>query len=219
MPPPTSSAAFGVDWNSGNLVQEIIPEFQGRWKDEVTFAHLLTHTSGLPVDHDETEYVTGSWGEALGRALGAELQTRPGTAAQYSLSMAWKLLAEAVYRISGKRLGDVLQESVFEPLDLKDCYLGVPNGLFDAYAAKLRGFFYTEFPTVSPVAFLVTREVLTKEQPGMGAVGPAAGLGRVLESLLGAGGRTQLMTPTMRAAMLSKRRRGLSGPRIWRGGL
>src|SRR4029453_8640511 len=29
-------------------VQKWLPEFAGRWKERVTWRHLLTHTSGLP---------------------------------------------------------------------------------------------------------------------------------------------------------------------------
>src|SRR5690606_14521068 len=62
-------------------VRRHLPEFEGRWKDDVTWRHLLTHSSGLP----PAAAIRGTTeSERRRRMLRTLLLTRPGERVEYS---------------------------------------------------------------------------------------------------------------------------------------
>ena len=88
--------------------------------EAITIRHLLTHTSGLvreapgfdvnklqpDIDVIKTAYPTA-------------LASAPGDKYQYS-NLGYFVLAEVIYRVSGKPWGDFLGERVFTPLGMTD---------------------------------------------------------------------------------------------------
>ena len=107
---------------------------------EITFRHLLTHTSGLDyTDIGSTKVAAiytkhhipsglGYFGDNLlerMKALGKlPLSFQPGTKWQYGLNT--DLLGCLIEVISGMNLEDFFRKNIFEPLGMKDTYFNVP---------------------------------------------------------------------------------------------
>ncbi|MFW0792342.1 serine hydrolase domain-containing protein [Gordonia sp. CPCC 205515] len=94
-------------------------------KSDITTRQLLTHTAGfgydffnetynqLATDHGQPSIVTSSMA-----SLKTPLLFDPGTAWEYGTNLDWAgLVVEA---ITGRRLGDVMQENVLGPLGMAD---------------------------------------------------------------------------------------------------
>jgi len=114
--------AFALD----EPVAVFLPEFGRNGKEEVTFRHLLTHTSGLPEQvegKDELRARQGSMEEFLERIYGAPLRFRPGTGWSYS-NCGFAVLARVVEGIESAPFGEILRRRVLEPLKMNDSALG-----------------------------------------------------------------------------------------------
>src|SRR5262249_27564569 len=103
---------------------------------EITIQDLLRHTSGIvygftPREDMKEAYKKGGvdWynvtpAEQIERLAKAPLAHQPGTTWEYSLSTA--VLGRVVEAVSGKPLGQFLQERVFGPLKMTDTAFLVP---------------------------------------------------------------------------------------------
>jgi len=118
-------------------VQKFLPEFVGEGKDEVTIAHLLTHTSGLRDDDVYQQFQAGEdrrricakparlsyvpyggewWWDAL---LKAPLAWPAGKEMSYAGSN-YKLLGAVVKAVSGQSIGVFAKHNLIDPLGMKD---------------------------------------------------------------------------------------------------
>jgi len=109
-------------------------------KGEITFRHLLTHTSGLDYTDIGSSKIAAIYARhhipsGLGyfdtdllermKALGKlPLSFDPGTKWQYGLNT--DLLGCLIEVISGMNLEDFLRKNLFDPLGMKDTYFNVP---------------------------------------------------------------------------------------------
>lgn len=103
-------------------VSRYLPEFQGGWRDEVTIRHLLTHTSGLRPDLDQTLPDGKPWSgydTAMKLAFAEEPRNRPGTMFRYS-DINFELLGEIVQRVSHQSLGGFVVQKIYGPLGMND---------------------------------------------------------------------------------------------------
>ncbi|MBC5824784.1 MAG: beta-lactamase family protein [Candidatus Eremiobacteraeota bacterium] len=105
--------AFALD----DPVVSVMPEFGGldARRADVTFRHLLSHTSGLPAHvsfRDEATYEA-----VLDRVCSIPLANAPGREVVYS-DLGFMLAGEAVARFSGLSLASAIQSYVTQPLDL-----------------------------------------------------------------------------------------------------
>ena len=106
------------------------PEFASRVpaKAAVTIRHVLSHRGGFPLGPD---WLTTRWfGDraALRRAMEeVPLAFVPGEKNAYHPLNFGHVLNELVERIDGRDCGAFLREEVFEPLGLRDLYLGLPD--------------------------------------------------------------------------------------------
>ncbi len=104
-------------------VLEFLPEL-GRFGDEITVRHLLTHTGGLPDYYDALEEVStdsmpgteeameflAGWGEPLFPAGDRYEYSNPG----------YEMLALVVERVSGQRFGRFVADNIFAPLGMNE---------------------------------------------------------------------------------------------------
>lgn len=90
-------------------------------KQPVTFRHLLTHVSGMPVDFGPFAL----WGDAnppsLNEYLKASLKvTAPPLQKEVYSNMAYSLIGYLVEKLSGKNFKQYVRDNVFAPLDMRD---------------------------------------------------------------------------------------------------
>lgn len=108
-------------------VADIIPEFKGGFKEQVTIFHLLTHTAGAPpVFLPIEESLMGNHQAAFEASCRMGLTSVPGQKVEYSSTWGHVMLGEVLRRVDGgkRRLRDIFQEELFGPLKMKDTALG-----------------------------------------------------------------------------------------------
>ncbi|WP_170004315.1 serine hydrolase domain-containing protein [Pseudopontixanthobacter vadosimaris] len=149
-------------------IAKVLPEFAGlgvynggggdvpfaptRSAGPITFAHLLTHMSGLTYGFQNRTSVDAAYREAnldlASRSLTSDeyarrvaeipLEFAPGTSWNYSIST--DVLGIAVERLSGMALGDYFEQHIFAPLGMADTAFRVADGaaerLVDAYVFR-----------------------------------------------------------------------------------
>ncbi|MCB9663708.1 MAG: beta-lactamase family protein [Alphaproteobacteria bacterium] len=111
-------------------IRALLPEYPAPQGDQVTVAHLLTHTSGIPsfnalpgfADRAGQEV---SREEAVAFFAAEPLLFEPGTAWAYSNS-GYFLLGVIAERVTGTPFEQLLQERVIAPAGLQDTRLGDP---------------------------------------------------------------------------------------------
>ncbi|MHB1313497.1 MAG: serine hydrolase domain-containing protein [Gemmatimonadaceae bacterium] len=113
-------------------VADILPGFEGRWKDEVTVRLLLTHRGGLPAGRDLWR-IAKSPEEARRAVIDTPLAYRPGKYFEYS-DLGADLLGMVVEAVAGKPLDVFLHERVFEPLGMNDTFFLPPDSVVDRVA-------------------------------------------------------------------------------------
>ncbi len=136
---PMSAAALMTlyDQNKFRLddpVRRFIPEFTGHERDKVTVRQLLTHVSGLPDQLPENQMLRrrhAELSEFVERAIRTPLLFVPGSQYRYS-SMGILLASELVHRISGQAFVEFMDETVFQPLEMKHSALGLGRLKLDA---------------------------------------------------------------------------------------
>ena len=136
-------------------ISNYIPEFKNMKavngdsvKQEITFRHLLTHTSGLsyafmgPQDTYDL-YIQnniyggfgktqGTIGETVKRLASLPLINQPGEKLQYGMSA--DVLGYLIEIISRKTLSEYFRQKIFEPLDMSDTYFFLPTNKEDRLA-------------------------------------------------------------------------------------
>jgi CubicO group peptidase (beta-lactamase class C family) len=103
-------------------VSDYLPDFR-KDANKITVRHLLSHTSGLPggagsLDGREMrDPVTRA--ELMKPSAENQLEFEPGTKMRYG-GASYVVLAMIVEKIAGKPYGEVLRETIFEPLGMRD---------------------------------------------------------------------------------------------------
>lgn len=94
-------------------IQTILPEFVGRWKDEVTVFHLLTQTVDFGLRLSQLKNLTpdGIW-HAI---LECDLVVKPGTTYSYTNSTS-VVLGKVVEKATGLTLSELAEKILFRPL-------------------------------------------------------------------------------------------------------
>ena len=114
-------------------IKDVLPEFGIKGKQNITVAHVLTHTTGL-----NTEIPFGLPMENLANieAIVAALSNErilfmPGSMVTYNPVMAHALVAAMVQRRDEKQrpFREILAQDVFAPLGMQDTALGLPERL------------------------------------------------------------------------------------------
>lgn len=110
-------AKIGLD----DTVAKFLPDSPASWKD-VTIRHLLTHTSGIEDYTDippffEQIRLEATPDELLKPVKERPLLFKPGTQWRYSNSNYY-LLGQAIEKVSGKKYEELLNERIFQPLEM-----------------------------------------------------------------------------------------------------
>jgi CubicO group peptidase (beta-lactamase class C family) len=116
-----------------------LPQFRRDTAEKVTIHHLLTHTSGLP-DYSDAP---GFWNQLMRHSMTPEFvldslssgdrDFEPGTEYRYN-NGGYYILSLIVEHVTGKRLGDVLQERIFGPLGMRSSGLDYPEMILEKRA-------------------------------------------------------------------------------------
>src|SRR5690606_38405024 len=128
---PITAIAVAQQWERGRLdldepVATYLPDFAQGGKERVTVRHLLTHTGGFP--KAPIGFAHNDWDTIIAGICAAPLEPGwvVGETAGYHPATSWFILGELVQRVADEPLSDYVRRRVFEPLDMGDCYLGVP---------------------------------------------------------------------------------------------
>jgi len=214
---PVAAVAVGQLWERGRLelddpVAAHVPEFAQNGKEGITLRHLLTHTGGIRLL--EVGWPGKSWGEIIARICAMKPEPRwvPGQKAGYHLASSWFLLGEVIRRVDGRPFELYVREEIFGPLDMRDCWIGIPADCWAAYRAedRIAPMWNTEKAPPEPYGW-DTEERSTRPHPGGNGYGPLHELGRFYEMLLARGsfeGRRLLLPQTVEL-FTSRQREGM----------
>jgi CubicO group peptidase (beta-lactamase class C family) len=148
-------------------VQKYLPEWVGKYKEQVSVRMLLTHCAGLP-SHLELWKLTDSAADAMKLVFLTELERPPHTQAVYS-DLGILLLGEIIRRISGgQTVEQFCKTNLFEPLGMRYTGFCPPRDELVPCAAP------TEF--CSWRERLLRAEVHDENASFLGGVAPHAGL-------------------------------------------
>jgi len=119
-------------------VADLIPEFGARGKANVTVAHLLTHTGGVPslLPAMLAPEQTGNLEAVVAATCASLLESLPGTRVTYSIVVGHAVLAELVRRADGGKrpYRQIIAEDLFQPLGMQHTSLGVRPDLAERLA-------------------------------------------------------------------------------------
>ena len=175
---PVAAVACGILMDRGLLdlhrpVAELIPDFAQRGKAAITPFHLLTHTAGIR--GGTLGWRAMSWEEAIGRVCETKPEPRwvPGMKAGYHVDNAWYMLGELVRVLDGRGYSDFVREEIFLPLEMPNCWVGMPDQTFETYGDQIAWIYDCEgeAPEISDV--LCRPEAVTGCRPGGSGRGPA----------------------------------------------
>jgi len=98
-------------------VRTYLPEFKGKWKDEVTIFHLLTHTVDFGLTLSRLKKKKAE--EIIHTILEGDLVRRPGTTYAYTNSTSI-ILGFLIEKATGKKLDYLARIKLFNPLEMRD---------------------------------------------------------------------------------------------------
>lgn len=169
--------------SSGNTEYSLVPAAK-----PITVQDLLRHTSGIGypeitsnpnikkaytdaglyvqggTDYDQRRVTPQAMISGIAKA---PLNSQPGTNWEYGMSV--DLLGRVVEIVSGKRLGDFLQERLFNPLQMKDTSFSVPSDK----ASRIAEPFTTDPFTKTTIKLLDVTINPNNDSGGAGAAGTA----------------------------------------------
>jgi CubicO group peptidase (beta-lactamase class C family) len=114
--------------NTSDRIVKYVPEYGTNGKETTTVEHLLIHTAGIPTAPGSFK----DWGDhkrRLERFAQWKPVNTPGEKFFYHIHANYWPIAEAIERITGKRLGDFVRERIAEPLGLPDLRIGLPPAI------------------------------------------------------------------------------------------
>ena len=111
-----------------------LPEFDRADKKAITVRELLTHTSGLPAWRPLYILADGDRDGAVSAIANLNLEYKPGTRVVYS-DLGFIVLGLLLERLTSKRLAELAQSEVFQPLNLKRTFFNPETAMQNGIAA------------------------------------------------------------------------------------
>ncbi|MEM6454993.1 MAG: serine hydrolase domain-containing protein [Acidobacteriota bacterium] len=217
---PITAVAIGQLWERGLLalddpIAKHLPAFGAEGKERITIRHALTHTSGIRMLN--LPWTKASWDDVIAQICRTRPEPRwiPGVHAGYHLGSSWFILGALVHRLDGRPFPQYVREAMFEPLGMRDAWIGMPADRHAAYGDRLAVTYNTE-PAVEGSGPAQMRNWhraphVTACAPGGNGYGPLRELGRFYE-MLRAGGTldgARILQPQTVEAMTVAHRVGL----------
>ncbi len=224
MTKPAVAVSVARLWERGDIrlddpVVRYVPEFGAHGKDRITIRHLLTHTGGFRAGDQVRSAAPDPeawWDEVVAGICAVEPEPgwEPGRQAGYHLGCGMTMLGEIVRRVDGRHFSRFVREEVFEPLEMVDCWVGMPADCAAAYAAagRLGTMHDTSGGDATPRTELDAVEALTRCSPGGGGRGPMRQLARLYEMLRQHGEQqdgARVLTPQTVEALTARHRVGM----------
>jgi len=105
------------------------PEFGRRGKQTITVRQVLQHRGGLPVARSMAADALSmsDWDASIRAIERAKPSLPPGEGPAYHILSFGFILGELVQRVSGVSLTEFVRTEFLYPLDLRDCFLGLPD--------------------------------------------------------------------------------------------
>jgi CubicO group peptidase (beta-lactamase class C family) len=193
---PLTSMCVGQCWERGKLqlddpVAKFVPEFGQHGKDRVTVRQVLTHTAGFPAADLSVRFVR-PWAEVIAAICDAKLEEgwEVGRHAQYHPTSGMYMLGEIVARLSGMPFERYIRRELFEPIGMKDSWVGMPLETYRKYGDRMGTMVNTDTGKVVPAEHysgIGQDGWATQCVPGGNGHGPMRELGRFYE-MMGNGG-------------------------------
>jgi len=215
-----TAVAVAQQWERGALDIEApvvlyLPEFAGDpghdpAKRRITIRHLLTHTAGIP--NADAIHAGTPWRESradsLARIYAAPVEYEPGTRAGYHAAAGMNVLGEVVARVSDIPYERYVRDEIFGPLEMADCWVGMPVDRYESYGDRIGHMHVTESGEAVRLAGIDSARATSEPMPGANGRGPVNQLGRFYEMLLGRGERAgaRLLSPVTVAAISARHR-------------
>ncbi|MFI4861038.1 MAG: serine hydrolase domain-containing protein [Phycisphaerales bacterium JB063] len=173
-------------------VAAFIPAFAAHGKEDITVRHLLTHTAGLRTA--DFRYPRDDWDTIIAAVCDRELEDGwvTGEKAGYHTQTTWFILGELVRLVDGRPIDQYVREMIFEPLQMRDSWMGMPTEVYDAYAEQGRLMMMPNTAAAGPgskpsKSAVMSRDWSTRPRPGGNCMGPIRELARFYRMLLGGG--------------------------------
>ncbi|MBC8002743.1 MAG: beta-lactamase family protein, partial [Opitutaceae bacterium] len=187
---PVTAVLLGQFLEAGKMawddpVARFIPEFAAGGKEGVTIRQLLQHTGGFrPADRIAENL---SWDETLQRICETPIEAGwvPGEQAGYHMYSSWLVLGEVVQRLSGQPFSTYVRNQIFEPLGMKDSWIGMPPASFQEYGNRIGWMHSTERNQIIAKEEWNSEDGCGRCRPGSNGRGPIRELGWFYEFLLG----------------------------------
>ena len=106
-------------------IAEVIPEFGRARKQGINVYHILTQTSGLPIDTPGVPFeVIADLAQYAGWTFDRPPSCDPGRQVAYSVLVAHSVLGLFMQRVTGRPFLNLMQEELFAPLGMRDTAFG-----------------------------------------------------------------------------------------------
>ncbi len=173
-------------------VAEVIPEFGGGLRSQITVFHLLTHTSGLPMVWSPKPGMNIDILKDIIAAICENVHSTepPGEHVAYSPICNQALLGEMVRRTDpkGRSYRDIARQDLFDPLAMRDTAIGRRTDLKARHVVPdMRGNVGTLHPSSGNLGPNGAFEEEFAEMPWVGAVSTVPDMFRFAEMLRGGG--------------------------------
>ncbi|MBC7446088.1 MAG: beta-lactamase family protein [Polaromonas sp.] len=183
--PATQATTFKlVAANKEPTVQDLLRHTSGIAYGELTKnplvreAYIKAGVYRTDIDYDARDLPGAQMAEALGKA---PLAQQPGTAWEYSLSV--DVQGRVVEAVTGKRLGEFMDERIFKPLKMKDTGFSVPA----QQASRLAEAFPKDPATGAVNKLIDVSKPPGNDSGGAGAVSTAGDYLRFCQAMLNGG--------------------------------
>jgi CubicO group peptidase (beta-lactamase class C family) len=189
-----------------------LPEFGHGGKEPITLRDLLTHTAGFR-NAWRSWLPSPPFQEVVDVVCRAEQEPGwvAGETSGYNVAGAWTVLAAILEHVDGRSYSEYTRQEIFEPLGMRDCWLGMDAATHAAYGDRMHEMPYLEDGAWRSNPAWGTAEGAAIPRPGGNGYGPVRELVRLYEMLLGGGERAgvRLLTTETARQLTCRHTRGL----------